>query len=538
MDHWNFIETSTSGQPILREAEKDILLDHNVGLYHGKSKILHRQNGRIFLTSQRIIYVDNNDPINNSLALELDDIGSIEYQSKFLKRSARMIVFFKDADVILHLSKLKRENSSKKDILTEWICPICMFANEYEGEFTEATITPPVCTNCGVPADYELSKSSIKISSISTSSKRLVKKSGGENDNICPACTFINHSELRNCEICGTRLPKAKKIRGNFNSRKNKKFQLLLENVSSGNTDLKEVNYAQFSFRNSDGILFSEATEMALDNLSKARNTEIFNKDLVSVNGMSIKSPVMKELPYIETKLSRTGISTLEQSRETQLARNDILLNNALSDLSNLMSFADDIEKLYSRYNKNDISSSKMNSKQVPSLIVDRDKFYNKNIFIEEIAREIYEFATSEFKDEQQREGCVMISLVDLYAMYNKAMRIGVGFVSPLEMREACESFERLGLTKLKLTKINQRILCLGSDNALEIIKTKIVQIIEQFPGSHLLQISKKLNEYSQSDWTIGVITEVLQNCIDSGILVVDEQLTGILYYKNLFWHI
>lgn len=49
MEYWHYVETTESGQPLLRESEKDILIDHNVGLYQGKERIRNRQNGRIFL---------------------------------------------------------------------------------------------------------------------------------------------------------------------------------------------------------------------------------------------------------------------------------------------------------------------------------------------------------------------------------------------------------------------------------------------------------------------------------------------------------
>lgn len=538
MEHWNFIETNQSGQPILREGEKDILIDHNVGLYHGKSRILNRQNGRVFLTSQRIIYVDNANPTKFSIFLELDDIKCIEYQPKFLKRSPRLIAFLKDADVLYHASTLKQqEHESEVKLTSTWECPICSFSNITDGKFDESLVETPTCVNCGVPADFNLTKDLINITRIEPkkNNKTELERISKQEENICPVCTFINHLQIRNCEMCGTRLPKAKKIR-NGSSSKIKVFQLLLENGTS-HIDMKDVNFIQISFRKSDGLLFAEATEMTLGELSQ--KDDVLNKDLVSVNGVAVKKSTIQDLPYIETKLSRIGIASLEKSRETQLMQNDILFNNALSDLSSLMSLANDIENLYSQYRrieKNPIKDK--NNKKGPSLIVDRDKFYNKKVFIDEITRELFEFATLEFKDKEQREGCVMVSLVDFYAMYNKSMRIGVGFISPQELREACENFERLGLRGLKLTKINKRIMCLASDNALEIIKTKILQIVGRSPGCHLLQITGALNEHSQSNWTIGVITEILQNCVDSGSLVIDEQLSGVFYFVNSFWRI
>nr|2J9U_B Chain B, VACUOLAR PROTEIN SORTING-ASSOCIATED PROTEIN 36 [Saccharomyces cerevisiae]2J9U_D Chain D, VACUOLAR PROTEIN SORTING-ASSOCIATED PROTEIN 36 [Saccharomyces cerevisiae] len=50
------------------------------------------------------------------------------------------------------------------DVVSTWVCPICMVSNETQGEFTKDTLPTPICINCGVPADYELTKSSINCS--------------------------------------------------------------------------------------------------------------------------------------------------------------------------------------------------------------------------------------------------------------------------------------------------------------------------------------------------------------------------------------
>ena len=97
MEYWHAIETTTSGRPILRERETDILVDYSVGVYDGNSRVQDKQDGRVFLTSQRIIYVDHTFPTTGSVALELDSIQSVEYSSSFLKRSPRIVLFLREA---------------------------------------------------------------------------------------------------------------------------------------------------------------------------------------------------------------------------------------------------------------------------------------------------------------------------------------------------------------------------------------------------------------------------------------------------------
>lgn len=542
MECWHFAETTSSGQPILRENEKDILIDQMVGLYHNKSKILNRQKGRIFLTSQRIVYVDDLKPTKNSLSLELSGIKSLQFTSRFLRRSARLILFVKKVDNSQIVGPDGEIKGKHDNCTTTWICPICMVTNETEGEFTKSTENCPICVNCGVAADYEMTKDSLSISYANDYLKdENLENFDPQNNSVnqCPSCTFINHYQIINCEICGTKLPNSKirhAVNGVFGFRDSRVHFELENPISTGKSVNDEVtNFLQISFRKSDGVLFTQATEKALKDLKKAELSSVYNKNLVSVNGVNVKDGGLTDLPLLETKLSKVGIASLEQSGETQLLNNDIIFNNALTDLNRLMALANDIEQLYTGMSPK-LLGERRESGHKPLLILDREKFYNKSLFLDEIAREIYEFAISEFKTEKERLGYVMVTLVDLYAMYNKCMRIGTGLISPQEMREACERFEQLGLKDLKVTKINGRVLCLASKNSFDFVKTKILEIVNEFAGCDPLLLTQVLNSDSPNAWTFGIITEVLQNCINQGDLVIDEQISGIHYYRNNCW--
>lgn len=529
MDCWHFVEVAASGQPILRESEKDILIDQVVGLYNDKRKILNCQKGRIFLTSQRIIYVDHLQPIKNSVCLELDDIESLEYSSKFLRRSARLILFLKGSNDRTNTGYSNREVES---VTSSWSCPICMVTNEMEGSFTEHTDPLPICSNCGVTADYEMTKNSIN-----TSKDDDGEEAAGEN--VCPACTFINHPQITNCEICGTRLPTGmaqKRETQSSRAFEDSRVHLELEQSTAKVGLEKAPQFVQVSFRKSDGMLFTQATAKALEDLKSESVSALFNKNLVSIDGVPVSNDHHKEMPIIETRLSKVGIASLENSREDQLLKNDILFNSALTDLNKLMSLVNDIEALYAGHKAKLIGEGK--EVQRPLLIIDREKFCNKSSFLDEIARDIYEFAISEFKDNKERIGYGMITLVDLYAMYNKSMRIGTGLIAPEEMREACERFDQLNLQDLKLTRINGRVLCLASDHSLAFLKDKILDLTESNNGCDLLQLTQLLNEGGSNSWTIGILTEVLQDFVEKGDLVTDEQVSGVYYHKNVYWPI
>ncbi|KAL3231486.1 Vacuolar protein-sorting-associated protein 36 [Nakaseomyces bracarensis] len=523
MECWHFVETTESGQPLLRENEKDILIDHDVGLYHGKERIKHRQKGRIFLTSQRVLYVDSQNPQKYSMGIELDDIDHLNYSSGFLRRSARLIIFIDSSMAYIQtLMGLKKDTT----ITTTWICPICMVTNETQGELTATSSPTPVCVNCGVPADYELTKNSITINN--GKHEKTVKDTTAKKENInsCPQCTFINHPQVGNCEICGARLPNSK-IRNKIRHTKkptDSRLVIELESLSSNKTNRNQLeNYIQISFRKSDGLLFADALEKAVTDL-KANN--IYNQNCIKKGTPTTSEP----LPLLETKLSKIGITSLEKSREAELLNNDILFTSALTDLDKLISLADSIERLY---RKEEIRG---HAPEQSNLLIDRDTFYNREQFISEISREIYDFVKNGFKNEKNKDSYVMITLVDLYALYNKSMRIGTGLISPEEMREACERFSNFDLRDLYLTKINGRVLCVCTNDAFEYIKEKILKVIEEKPGSDLLSLSQILNSDSSNTWSVGIIQEMLKSCVDKGDLVIDEQISGIGYYTNVFW--
>lgn len=203
----------------------------------------------------------------------------------------------------------------------------------------------------------------------------LIKK---ENKNSCPACTFINHPQVRNCEICGTRLNNTK-IRNRLalsRRKQDSRLTIELDSISSVKSSRSaEECFIQVSFRKSDGILFSDAVEKTITDLKASTK---FNRNTIEKTD---KSEENGELNLLETKLSKIGITSLEHSRENQILNNDIIFTSALTDLDKLISLADSIERLYRKESIDNQSVKK------PNLILDRDTFYNKEQFLSEVSR-------------------------------------------------------------------------------------------------------------------------------------------------------
>jgi len=100
-----------------------------------------------------------------------------------------------------------------------WECGVCAYRNP-PGPSPAAART---CGLCGVPrmsvppstsslAITPHLSSSLPSSSISLSASLAAESHSGrkQTEIACPACTFLNHPLLRECEMCGSELPRAK----------------------------------------------------------------------------------------------------------------------------------------------------------------------------------------------------------------------------------------------------------------------------------------------------------------------------------------
>jgi ESCRT-II complex subunit VPS36 len=221
-------------------------------------KAANHQSGSIYVTSHRLIYIDGVHPRKRSLEFQLQSITQTEYYVGFLTSSSKITITFKssgpatyESGEINSASRSPAGTSTplrERETVFKWDCEICGNKNVTVG------LTPSlVCQLCGVPRTASASTEpqsaeprSIPIGrrlSFSKSSDVLSKSlpstslpsprrapspyspherrgrdadtpdvgSGGDEVDgqiACPVCTFLNFPSLRNCEMCGTPLPK------------------------------------------------------------------------------------------------------------------------------------------------------------------------------------------------------------------------------------------------------------------------------------------------------------------------------------------
>lgn len=532
LSYWHSVELSAGDRPTLRETEIDILVEDSVGLYQGKSKILKRQNGRLYLTSQRLIYIDNVLPRELSLSLELSDFKKIDYTSKFLKSSPKITIFFKSIKPSLDNNPRNKPSTTRT---TTWICPICTFSNDVN--LTTNYSNPqslPACQTCGVKADSELIKSvietakSMKGPTFTTTSQTKPKQIE------CSACTFLNHASMRNCEICGSSLPMnaVNELTSDVQDIFDDRIKIETE-VDDGLSDVR-TPFIKISFHKGGDETFFERLQQTME---KLKWDTLVKRGNVNINGrqQNDNSPS----PPLSNSSMSVGLNKLAQMSADQTRQNEEIINSSLDDLQTLLAKAHEIQSLIESFKRLQTGDSTSQAKIVPTInqvtqevLTDPSKERQKRLYLQEISRQISEFLTNGTLD---KEGGI-ITLMDLYALYNRG-RVGFNLISPEQLYEACTYFSFLKLP-LTLKKINKVLVVQDAkfQDTTQLVEEvqRFIEVYGQldkfaFKFVQILKVSEFFN------WSLSIAEEILKVCVDTGAVCVDQQVTGKNYYLNEF---
>lgn len=529
LSYWHSVEVSAGSRPTLREKEVDILVEDSVGLYQGKSKILKRQNGRAYLTSQRLIYIDNVSPKDMSLAVELSDVNSVEFTGKFLRSSPKITIFFKS----FKPSRAKKRTTARQ---TTWICPICSFANitsayqnYQDGQFI------PACETCGVKPDKEVIKSAIENSKKDVKEPQLQEQDSSKSKQIeCPACTFLNHPSMRNCEVCGTVLPINKANESTTDEQEIFDDRIRIETEAHDGLDEVPIPFIKLSFHKGGDKVFFQRFQQALEKLQWEQLVSQGN-----VNKNVVKS--QDQTVEIEKPESRgVGLHRLAMMEESRTRKNEEIINSSLDDLHALLAKANEINSLIESFKRLQTGDARSQEKIIPtinqvtqSILRDPSKEDQQKLYLQEISRQISEFLITDKTLEQ--EGGI-ITLMDLYALYNRG-RVGFNLISPDELYGACSYFEKLNLP-LILKRINKVLVVQDHKFANhEQLISDIRKFIDiygvadkfQFKYCNILRASEYFN------WSLSITEEIFNSAIENGLLCVDQQISGKHYYLNEF---
>ena len=154
-----------------------------------QQKSAHHQSGTVSVTSHRLFYYSNRSSDKYSFSLDLTHTTQTDYYAGLFTSSPK---------VTLHLGSLEDVVDVDEDVAEGWECHVCSFRNP-----PGTSRNSQVCTLCGVPRsdpseDSPTSKSLPSSRSTTPFSHEIA----------CSACTFLNPTSSKSCEICGTPLPR------------------------------------------------------------------------------------------------------------------------------------------------------------------------------------------------------------------------------------------------------------------------------------------------------------------------------------------
>lgn len=283
----------------------------------------------------------------------------------------------------------------------------------------------------------------------------------------CPVCTFENHPSMTACEMCGTALqPRGPSL-----------VRLQPAEVNRGASPILDGNMktkGRMLSRNPESIKLSFRAGGEKPFLLKLREALVQRKWIlknapdISLARTSTSSPYPSSTPgspvssIPPTKPQNVGIaSILAQNEQTRL-KTQTIIGDAFADLEHLMASAKEVIDLAESFqrmnpNNNDPSSpsapntNTLDPTQALSLLglrnndPSRSSTASATAYTHSLARTLSDFLTSSSPHPLlHREGGI-ITLVDLWAVFNRA-RGGVALVSPQELRDAVECFEALKL--------------------------------------------------------------------------------------------
>ncbi|QNP97581.1 YALIA101S07e05380g1_1 [Yarrowia lipolytica] len=481
---WTIPELNNSLRPVLFNNESDVIVTDHVGLYENKQKVPNFQNGRIYLTSERLIYVDKDSPKKFTISIPLKAVSEVEHSGGFyLKTSPKITCFLKP-----------EETSSSKDsghhaVDTTWICIICFMSNTLKSWREGNEI--PKCSMCGVKPSIDIIDNAVKATK---DSSKMTKKKATVETNECPRCTFKNHPSMLNCEMCGAVI---KAIQAQT-------VRCLIPNNSP-------VVAFRLSFRKGGDKLFLE------------KLTSCINKEAVSRTSEGSRDSKENSRDASVTP----GLSGLQLSGQQRLSANDSLMESALVDLQALMTQGKQVLTLAKSFQSLIEAEGGTSTTITVSSSFDAADSLSEDVFYQELSRDLSEFLHSGVLD---KEGGI-ISLFDLYALYNRSR--GYSLVSPNDLYKACAQMESLGLP-VKMRRYKNGFLAVQEKFKTNDALTKqLISWIKTVDASNTKGVST-LGVCSKFKWSVGVAEEELQYAEEKGLLCRDEHVTGLRYFVNI----
>lgn len=373
----------------------------------------------------------------------------------------------------------------------------------------------------------------------------------------CPRCTFLNHSSLLSCELCGAPLScfdvKPFEVRGNDNGAPRSPGPVFIGDEAGGAQDTVCI---KLSFRNGGDKPFHERLKGAMVQRKwLLRNAPPIPEPIRHVQNKE-ESATMRTVaahpsPIGVTRATSAGIAGLERRGLESRAKNEAVIGSAFEDLDALMASAKEIRALAESF-ASQVGSEFAEGGHLIAGSVDmvtrKDMFGSsagsESLYLSELSRNLAEYLTDDAKGILRQEGGIM-SLVDLWATFNRA-RGGVELISPTEFQKAAKLWELLKLpVRLRQFK-NGLFVVQQADRTDDNTVAQLLSWLQDLLSSPLnADIKGDGNAFGRGItaqetaqhfcWSVGVAVEELEMAEEKGALCREESIEGVRFWQNWF---
>lgn len=510
MNLWRPVSLNRSGRPILEDGENGVFVREHVGLYQGRLKVVDRQDGRVYLTNRRIIYVDN-ARAEHSLGMSIGHIERFETSDGFLRASPKVKVFVR-ASGGANAASGGTAASARLDRGKEpWICMICTFSN--------ASLAA-ACASCGIKR-MELKGASAKSGGDSSAAGAVsadaavsaaangAAAGAGAGARHCPHCTFLNHPSMSRCEMCGAPLAAAVTAPAVAPSAP----ALPLEDPKD-----HTAPYFKLSFRKGGDVQFAQLLQEQLDSQ---------RWDALAARGNINKDGTRQGAAAVAATPPGGGIHAIEQLGEQQRKLNELVLSSSLEDLEQLMYKAQDLIALSSSF-LTLVKPAAVAERLTPPLQLARtSKLYHR-----ELARHISEY----LHGVALTKPSAMVTTQDLFAAYNRHLSSTQGFGTELvlerDLTRAVAMFAELDLP-FRRKRYDRSGLVVVTPNRQDDCWRLVAVYVQNYDGDARGKTVADIAEHF--GWSYAIAEEETDASVAHGALVVDKSIAGTFFFDNQF---
>lgn len=343
----------------------------------------------------------------------------------------------------------------------------------------------------------------------------------------------------------------------NCNSYFHKSSRMKIWIGESANFKASNIIVLKFLSGSSSREGFQEVFQRAIDKkswLTSVVNRTVFN--ITQGTGVSPKQLVSPSIDKSNSALSKTanaGVSGILRKQEKERQEVHHITKDALSDLESLMTRGKEVVNIVNRYasyiaadeNKSNIltgvESTNANSEnadmeqmmQSIGLISPVTRMSAGRMYHQQLARQIADVL---LKNDHLKKLGGMITLIDLYCLYNKAR--GTELVSPDDLYAACKlcgdlslplrmkEFRESGVKVMELCDLDYKLLI---DKIAVIVNANYHNGSKHRAGTLASNIAISLN------MSILITVEVLLLAEQHGVICRDDNIHGLEYYPNMF---